>query len=399
MGFRDWLVEKLNPAQPEIVADHGYDSETSVRTYTSSNAWQNFELVNRGVAMIVDACSEIETDVKDQIKGLRPVVSGVRAKTLPTRLNHQPNPFYDAVFLKQNVFLDLVIEGNAFLYWDGSHLFNLPAQEIKVVADKKTYIKQYEYGETVFKPSEIIHIRDNNYKNIFRGASRLSSSLNTIRRLDNMYQFQSNFFQKGTVLGLVLSTPNTLSDRIKDRLVKKWTQQYNPAVGGRKPIILDGDFKIERLGNTNFKELDFEESAENNLQKVLQGLGVPPILLAGGNNANITPNMKLFYLTTVLPLYGKYLAALENFFGYDLEPIKQRILALKPEMKDEANYYATLVNAGIMTRNEVRERLRLPEATDDFADDLTLPANVAGSNLDPSLGGKPPKPDDEEDNN
>jgi len=393
MGVRDWLIEKLNPAQSDIVDDQGPESDSSNRTHTNLGAWKNFETVNRGIAMIVDSAAAIETDVKDQLK-ITPLVKNVRAKKLPIILNHQPNPFYDAVFLKQSLFLDLIIEGNAFLYWDGSALYNLPANKVKVVHDEKTYVKRYEYGDTKFSPREIIHVRDNNYESIFRGSSRLSSALNTIKRLDNMFSFQNNFFQKGTVLGLVLSTQNTLSDRIKDRLVRKWMQQYNPAVGGRKPIILDGDFKIERLGNTNFKELDFEESTANNLDKVLKALGVPPILLAGGNNANISPNLRLFYLTTVLPLYGKYLAALENFFGYDLEPIKQNILALKPELKDEANYYSSLVNAGIMTRNEVRERLRLDKATDDFADDLTLPANVAGSNLDASQGGKPPKPEE-----
>jgi len=392
-NLREWLAEKLNPAQSEIVADQGEQSTTSVRTRTNKGVWKNYEVANRGVALIVDSCSSIETDITDQLKGVSKITS-IRQKKLGILLNHQPNPFYNAGYLKQNVFLDLVLEGNAFILWDGAYLYHLPAKEVETIHSKKTFIDHYKYGNQKFKPEEIIHIRDTNYESIFRGASRVSSAINTINKLDNMNTFQSNFFSKGTVLGLVLSTPNTLSDRIKDRLIKKWMQQYNPAVGGRKPIILDGDFKIDRLGQSNFKELDFEQSISNNENKILKALGVPPILLDGGNNANIAPNLRLFYLTTVLPLYGKYLSELENFFGYDLKPIKQNIVALRPELADEANYYATLVNAGIMTRNEAREALRMAKATDEFADDLVLPANIAGSAQDAGQGGAPPKKED-----
>ena len=118
--FRDWLIEKLNPAQPDIVADQGWQTDTSTRTLTNKGAWKNYELVNRGVAMIVDSCSDIEIDIKEKIPGIYPTVgAGFRVKKLPTLLNFQPNPYYDANFFKQNIFLDLVIEGNAFIYWDG----------------------------------------------------------------------------------------------------------------------------------------------------------------------------------------------------------------------------------------------------------------------------------------
>ena len=34
-------------------------------------------------------------------------------------------------------------------------------------------------------------------------------------------------------------------------------------------------------------------------------MGVPPILMDGGNNANIRPNHRLYYLETVLPIVKK----------------------------------------------------------------------------------------------
>ena len=45
-------------------------------------------------------------------------------------------------------------------------------------------------------------------------------------------------------------------------------------------------------------------------------MGVPPILLDGGNNANIRPNHRLYYLETVLPIVRKMAYAFERYFGF-----------------------------------------------------------------------------------
>ena len=154
-------------------------------------------------------------------------------------------------------------------------------------------------------------------------------------------------------------------------------------------MIVDGGFKLETLGDSTYKELDFSKSMETHQNKVLEALGVPPVLFSSGNNANINPNLRLFYINTIIPLFTKYLTGLELFFGYDLKENRQDILALRPELKDEGNYLATLVNAGIITRNESRAKIRMPESTDEIADKLILPANIAGSAVDSSTGGKP----------
>ena len=44
-------------------------------------------------------------------------------------------------------------------------------------------------------------------------------------------------------------------------------------------------------------------------------MGVPPILLDGGNNANIRPNHRLYYLETILPIVEKYRMLLKDTLG------------------------------------------------------------------------------------
>lgn len=122
-------------------------------------------------------------------------------------------------------------------------------------------------------------------------------------------------------------------------------------------------------------------------------MGVPPILLDGGNNANIRPNHRLYYLETVLPIVKKVSYAFERYFGFKLIPDVTDIPALQPELRDQAAYYQTLVNAGIMTPNEARTSLNLEPIEGN--DDIRVPANVAGSAANPEEGGRPPQTEEE----
>jgi len=99
--------------------------------------------------------------------------------------------------------------------------------------------------------------------------------------------------------------------------------------------------------------MDFDTSIKTHDSKILKSLGVPPILLDGGNNANIAPNLRLFYLETVVPILTKFSSAVERFFGYDIEPVTSSVSALQPEMKDVAAYHSTLVNAGIISATKL----------------------------------------------
>jgi hypothetical protein len=119
----------------------------------------------------------------------------------------------------------------------------------------------------------------------------------------------------------------------------------------------------------------------------MTGLGVPPTLLIGGNNANIRPNQRLFYIETVIPLMDKFLRAYERFFGFKLVPDND-IAGLQPELREQAGFYSTLVNTGIISVNEARKALAYDTLSDQ--DTLRIPTNIAGSAVNPSEGGRPP---------
>jgi HK97 family phage portal protein len=387
MGFLNWTVNKLNPVQPYLSAGGNVTSPSTTQTYSHQQCYEQLEVVNRAVNMLADDVAAIKHKVAKPLTLLNTVI--IRKKSLEKLLNKEPNPYQDVDSFKRNLMMDFLLEGNMFMYFDGVHLYQLPAQKMVVVADAKTFVSHYTFDNGQrFETNEIIHVKDNSYKSIYRGSSRLEPALRTMRLIIEMRTFQDNFFKNGAIPGLVLKSENTLNERLKKRLTDEWSAKYRPSQGGRRPIILDGGLTIDQISNTTFKDLDFQEAIKACDETVLRALGIPPVLLDGGNNANIRPNHRIFYLETVLPIVNKINSAFERFFGFEIYEDTTYIEALRPELRNQAAYYQALVNGGIVTPNEARLELGRP-ALVGF-DNIRVPANIAGSAIDPTQGGAPP---------
>jgi len=382
------VEDKLNPAQYVISRNEGMtiDSREVVTNYR--NAYEQLEIVNRAVNMIVDDVSDIPYQIGEQTLGINNIVKNIRRSKVDILINKEPNPFQDINTFKRNLVIDLLIDGNIFIYFDGAHLYHLPADKMTIYSDTDTYIEKFVYDNSIdYSVNEIIHIKENSFNSIYRGVPRLKPAFRTMQLLASMRNFQDNFFKNGAVPGLVLKSPNTLSEKIKERMLQAWSVRYNPNTGGRRPLILDGGLEVDSLTNINFKELDFQESIKANERIILEAMGIPPILLDGGNNANIRPNHRLYYLETILPIVRKIGYAVERFFGFTISEDVTGIPALQPELRDQAAYYATLVNTGILSANEAREALG-KEPVNGF-DTPRVPANIAGSAVNPEEGGRP----------
>jgi HK97 family phage portal protein len=385
------LREKFNPAQEVIAQQEGSDISTTAKV-NYRVAFDKLESINRGVNMVIGACSSLDYDVKEKVSdGSYP---GIRTKSVISLLNSRPNPWQSVQEFRTNLFTDFLLEGNAFIYYDGAFIYHLPAVNVVIQPDEKTFIRGFTYnGNVDFKPNEVTYFKDISGTSIYRGTSRLQAADRNINILFKMQAFQENFFKNGAVPGFILGTENTLSQVSKDKTVANWMAKYNPENGGKKPMIVDSGLKPMQLFTTSFKEMDFDASIASINVKILETIGVPPVLLDGGNQANISPNLRLFYLETVLPIVRKYISAMEFLTGYNIEAVTSNVSALQPDLKDIAAYHVGLVNGGIITADEARIELRYPPMKTDGSDELRVPANIAGSAVQPNIGGAPKKPE------
>ena len=168
--WREWLSEKLNPAQPSIASLEPYASPETIVDF--EQAYREIEIIHRAVEMVIAAC--VDTPLK--VTGQTP------AKKVNKLLNIRPNPFEDRVRFFRRALLDFHLDGNAFFYYDGNDLYLLPANDVEVVPDPHTFVNHYNYlvsnqqssdffgynkqtrkSEAIrFEPNEIIHITSEN---------------------------------------------------------------------------------------------------------------------------------------------------------------------------------------------------------------------------------------------
>jgi len=396
MGLWHSIVEKLNPSQERIKNSDPGGKRTTSDPYTISQAYREVEFVNRAVNMFVDSCSEVKYDVKEKHAGVISHGTGVRKDQLQKLLNVQPNPYMDVNLFRRLVFMDLIMEGAAYIFWDGAGLYPLPASQMEVVMDKKKFINKFVFaGKDDYRPDQIIFIKDNAYYAntvMTSGYSRLASSLASIKRLRKLATFKEKFYDNGAVLGLVIETDQLLSKKHKQRYEEETSIRYNPSTGKSSVLVLDGGFKAKSVSNTSFRDMGTKEDQDDLRVSIATAIGIPPILFDSGNNANIRPNLDLFYSMTVMPTLRKAEAAIEFFFGYDVKLMTEDVMALAPDKKIQADYVSALVNNGIITGNEGRGMLRLVELTDEEMTKIRIPQNIAGSGtgVTGQTGGKPP---------
>lgn len=222
------------------------------------------------------------------------------------------------------------------------------------------------------------------------------SAVNSVIRKDKATTFREKFIDKGCVTGLILETEQILNRTFKNRILDDITINYNASSGkyASQPIILDGGLKAKNINTSeNMKNLSFNEDITSYNKDICVACGVPPILLDGGNNANIAPNIRLFYAQTIIPSLRKFESALQIFFGYDIKWLPEEVLALVSSKVEDGQYITGLVNNGIITPNEGREELRWDQSKDEGMDTIRIPANIAGSatGVSGQEGGAPTK--------
>lgn len=393
MGWFSNLIEKLNPAQTVISRSEPISSSSGSDIYDFRQAYENIEVVHRGVELIINAAVDINFD----ILGTGPI------KKIDRLLNIRPNPFVDRVRLFRQAYLDFLMDGNVFFYYDQSDLYLLPAYNVTIITDPKTFVKQYNYeirsamsndkNSIIYSPEEIIHIKDDSDKSIFRGKSRLSSLKSVINIYNSLLNFQKQFFKNNAIPGLTLETDSVLSKTVKDRLLQEWKTNYTTIFNGAKtPAILDGGLKVSKISEISFQNLDFEKSVERLERDISKGLGIPYNMLQPESSSNLPENQVLFFEHTVLPIVKQFSGAFQQYFNsVSIIPDKRNIIALQPDLKTQALYYTSLVNTGIITPNEAREKLRLDLSDDPDMDKIRIPQNITGSATRPDTGGRPTK--------
>ena len=362
-----------------------------ISTPTNSNAGLSFRQIfgnqqNALALSTVYRCIQIISDSIAVLPLYVATMNGERqAHTLDAVWRDSDNLLSKYEILK-NLVQSVLIKGNGFIYLhrnqDGSvkKIQWLEAEDVTIVYNKFAGNKQVLYylapllTEKKIEPVNIVHLKMFAHDGIM-GISVLNVGNRAFRLGNTLENNAYNFFGNGCNLSGVLSVASSLTpQQIKD-IHKAWDESY---VNGSGIAVLQGNMNYQSVSNSA-KDNELLESREYTVKDICRWFGINPILLGintGANYASLEQAQNDFVIHTLQP----WVEAIEEEFSRKmLKPSEQSKLEivldenylLRMDKKTEAQYYSTLVNNGLMTRNEARGQLGLQPV--DGGDQMVIP--------------------------
>lgn len=287
-------------------------------------------------------------------------------------------PYYD--FIEATVsFTELCGNG----YWElvrhpdyGKviEMYILRPDYMEAKIDPKKLINQWEAmingRRHLFAPEDIVHFK------YFSSVSDIYGLAPTAPANDpailDLYAIKFNkiYFKHGARFNAVIERERGIGAEAKKRLQHELEQEYSGWDKSFRTPILPPGFKVKNI-TVSHKDMEFILQREQSMREICRSYGVPSGLVGDVTSisyASLSEQRKMFYQETVLPKLEKYIArinvsAIEPSYpelcaSFD----KTAIDALKEQEKTKADFVSKLIDKGVMTINEVREKYyKLPK--------------------------------------
>jgi len=279
-------------------------------------------------------------------------------------LINRPNDFLTRIDFLFSISLYLDLVGEAFFLIDkkANELWALEPDKMEVISDEKNFINQYKYnGTQTFKSDQILHFKEMNPVNQWRGASPLKSASETIDADNAAKLWNLKFFENGAKPSNILKTKENLSRDAIETLKKQWSQFNENVRNAHKTAILPSGLEFE--STTSQKEMDFVNLGNSARDRILAILGVPKEIIGlveNTNRSNAEASEYNFKKNTILPRLIKiaekltldFLPVFDNseglYFEFD-DPTPENI-------ELELKKCQTLYDIGAISPNEIREK-------------------------------------------
>ena len=393
-------IEKKEAPKVMFNKLNAYSSKTNRRYKDyAKDGYQENAIVHRCIQLISNSASAVKIDV----------FSG------ETKLdNHElisllqrPNPLQSGVEYFSSLYSYLLISGNSYLLRDTEgftpprELYLLRPDRIEIKANESIIPESYNYvidGVTrnVYRvdprtgQGQIKQIKLWSPLDDFYGLSPIMASAYNIDQHNLAGMHNVALLKNGcTPSGMLKFEPTDetgmstqLTDDQRARLLEDLEFRFQGTHNSGRPMLLEGNFSYQQLG-LNPKDMDFLELLNLSAREIALCFGVPAQLI-GIPDSQTYSNMETaklaLYEETVIPLLSRVESDLNEYLSplydgdiriqYDLDSIP----AMAEKRKQVYENVVQGVNAGILTRNEARDRLGLEEVTG--GDDLYIPSNL-----------------------
>ena len=407
MGLFDKFFRKENePTQrkeaPKVMFNklNAYSSKTNRRYKDyAKDGYQENAIVHRCIQLISNSASAVKIDVFDDETKLdnHELIS----------LLDRPNPLQSGVEYFASLYSFLLISGNSYLLRDTENftppreLYLLRPDRVEIEAGESMIPQSYKYvleGRTVAKypvdpktgGAQVKQIKLWSPLDDFYGLSPIMASAYNIDQHNLAGMHNVALLKNGcTPSGMLKFEPTDetgmstqLTDDQRARLLEDLEFRFQGTHNSGRPMLLEGNFSYQQLG-LNPKDMDFLELLNLSAREIALCFGVPAQLI-GIPDSQTYSNMETaklaLYEETVIPLLKRVESDLNEYLAplyegdiriqYDMDSIP----AMVEKRKSIYENVVAGVQAGILTRNEARDRLGLEEISG--GDDLYIPSNL-----------------------
>jgi HK97 family phage portal protein len=294
------------------------------------------------------------------------------------RLIDRPNSSWSRAELVRAVESNILLWGSAFLGIEKdesgvvTELWPLRPDRVRVMPDAKKYIRGFVYehaGERVaYLPEEMVWFKQFNPLEEFAGLSAVAPARLSVDMGFEAQRFNRNFFANSATPGdLVVTSEETPTDEEVSEFYSRWDSRFKGSSRSHRPVLLGRGMDAKRLGLSQ-RDMEFSKALEWSVEEVSRAFGVPTVFLGELENATlsnvrtferflwrntIVPELKLIedcLNRSLVPAFG--FSSHEYRFKFDISDVE----ALKDSEDSQVAREVSLVNAGVMTPNEVRAR-------------------------------------------
>lgn len=298
------------------------------------------------------------------------------------RLMDRPNPAWSRGEMWRATETYLLLWGSA--YWgiesDASgmviELWPLRPDRMRVLPDARRYVKGFMYedaGEDVgYLPEEIAWFRHFNPLEEFSGLSSIAPARLAVDMGSEALRFNRNFFANSAMPGdVAITTEGVLTEEEVADFYQRWDDRYRGTARAHRPVLLGGGMDAKKLG-TSQRDMDFVKGLEWSVEEVSRAFGVPKVFLSELEHAtlaNVATLERFLWRNTIAPelrlledVVNRSVAPLfDEFPGqrrvqFDLDAIE----SLRDSENDRIDRQVRLVQAGVVTVNEIRAEHSLP---------------------------------------
>lgn len=296
-------------------------------------------------------------------------------------LLHRPNQIMTRSELFEAVSMSLDFYGNAYLFLEGGDIPNakpkalhfLNASRVAIVRTDSfpETIAAYKYRERlkeyVFKPNQILHIRESNPVDILKGLGPIQALSDAIETDRSARQWNRTFFGNSARPDLILKTKFKTREQMEP-LRAQFEDRYRGTENAHKVAMLPDGVEPDKMGWSQ-KDMDFVEQMHWSRDDILSGLRTPHVVLGLGagenlNRATADTTNYIYALRTVTPRLRRIAASLNAFvvprFGKDLLFDFDNVVPDDEDLEIRKRV-AGLAGAPYLSVNEVREELGAPK--------------------------------------